>query len=69
MPATPARMPHEGIRNRVNREVCFCAEDCHGESIIPAEIQSTSSEKCWEIVIEPFDDGWPEYEESFTMVQ
>jgi hypothetical protein len=29
----------------------------------------TPPKKCSEIVIKPFDDGWPAYEESFTMVQ
>jgi hypothetical protein len=29
----------------------------------------TPPKKCSEVVVEPFDDGWPEYEESFTMVQ
>jgi len=25
--------------------------------------------KCPERFVEPYDDGWPEYEEAFTMVQ
>jgi hypothetical protein len=25
--------------------------------------------KCSEVVVEPFDDGWPEYEERFTLVE
>jgi hypothetical protein len=30
---------------------------------------TTSSKKNLGTVVEPFDNGWPEYEESFTMVQ
>jgi len=29
---------------------------------------ASTPEKCSEIVVEPFDDGWPEYEETFTDV-
>jgi hypothetical protein len=29
----------------------------------------TSPKKCLEIVVEPFDDGWSEYEETFIDVQ
>jgi hypothetical protein len=24
--------------------------------------------KCTEVVVEPFDDGWPEYEEAFIFI-
>ncbi len=33
------------------------------------EIQTTPPKKCSEIVDIPFDDGWPEYEETFIDVQ
>ncbi len=29
----------------------------------------TPPKKCLAVVVEPFDDGWPEYEELFTLVQ
>ena len=29
----------------------------------------TPSKKCLKTVVEPFDDGWPEYEETFIDVQ
>lgn len=30
---------------------------------------NSTSKKCAETVVEPFDDGWPEYEEPFVNVQ
>jgi hypothetical protein len=56
------------LRKKLNREVISQTEACHGKSM-SAEIQPTSSEKCSEIVFEPFDDGRPEYEETFIEVQ
>jgi transposase len=39
------------------------------ESATTQARNTNTSKKCLEIIVEPFDDGWPEYEETFIDVQ
>jgi hypothetical protein len=47
--------------------ICFQKSNSYSEE--QKRGPPTPPKKCSEVVVEPFDDGWPEYEESFTMMQ
>jgi hypothetical protein len=57
------------LRKKLNREVCSQAEACQDKSIFAKLGPPAPPKKCSKIVVEPFDDGWLEYEETFINVQ
>ena len=62
------------IRNILTLRGCFHSEVYQWISLLRGEEQKkrrfpTLPKKCLEKVIKPFDDGWPEYDETFIDVQ